>query len=102
MAGTLFSSALMLEPILNKAMPGGKMNPGFILYDYEIEKIIHPTLWLWGTSDLFGGVKTGQRLHAKMKNSAIQFFKDSRHLPWIDQPENHALAIKAFVQISKR
>jgi pimeloyl-ACP methyl ester carboxylesterase len=83
--------------LINKVMSKGNMNPEFILYDSEIEKINHPILLLWGKDDPFGGIITGNRLNSKIKNSILLSFDYSGHLPWVDKPESHANVIKQFI-----
>src|SRR3546814_721335 len=84
--------------LISNAVPGGKLNTEFVLYDHEIERVCLPVLWLWGNDDAFAGPGVGQRIHSKMKNSSILFFENSGHLPWLDQPERHAAVIKSFFQ----
>ena len=82
---------------INKILTNGKMNPEYILRDEDISKITRPTLWLWGEDDPFGGVDIGRRLHSRMVDSEFVSFKNSGHLPWLDQPKEHAANIAAFV-----
>jgi pimeloyl-ACP methyl ester carboxylesterase len=83
--------------LIGKAYPHGKINPQFILHDYEIEKINLPALWLWGRNDTFGNIEICRRLNSKMRNSRYLFLDKSGHLPWIDNPESNAVAIKEFI-----
>lgn len=76
----------------------GEIRPEFMVHDHEVETITQPTLWLWGKDDPFGGIEIGQRFHAKMKDSSFISFDNSGHLPWIDEPETHAIHIKSFLE----
>ncbi len=82
---------------INQVLAGGKMHPDFVLPDQDIRNISCATLWLWGEDDPFGGVDIGRRIHSKMALSEFVSFKHSGHLPWIDQPKEHASRIAAFV-----
>lgn len=82
---------------INRVLAGGRMNPEFVLRDQEIQTIDCPTLWLWGEDDPFGGVDLGKRIHSAMKQSTFVSFKNSGHLPWLDQPKAHASMMARFI-----
>ncbi len=82
---------------INRILVGGKMHPDFVLSDSEIQRVTCPTLWLWGEDDPFGSVDLGRRLHSQMADSQFVSFPNSGHLPWLDQPKEHASKIAAFV-----
>jgi pimeloyl-ACP methyl ester carboxylesterase len=83
--------------VLSKVLSGGKLHPEYVLPDHEIQKITKPTLWLWGEDDPFGGVEIGKRIHSQMKSSQFISFSNSGHLPWLDNPTEHAARIKEFI-----
>jgi 2-hydroxy-6-oxonona-2,4-dienedioate hydrolase len=83
--------------MITKAYPLGKAKPSFILDDDEIEKIKQPTLLLWSNDDPFGGIQTAQRLREILKNASLISFENSGHLPWLDNPEIHAVEIRKFI-----
>ena len=82
--------------MITKAVPGGKLNPEFMLNDEEIETISQPLLFLWAKNDPFGGVDIGQRLVDKNENFSLRQFENSGHLPWLDKPADHANEIRKF------
>lgn len=79
-----------------KAVPAGKLNPEFMLDDEEIATISQPLLFLWAKDDPFGGVEIAQRLVDKNENFSLIQFENSGHLPWLDQPADHAKEISKF------
>jgi pimeloyl-ACP methyl ester carboxylesterase len=83
--------------IISKVTKGGKQNPEFELLDREIEKLNMPTLWLWGKDDAFAGSEIANRVHSKVKNSKLVEFDNSGHLPWLDDPKEHARLIREFL-----
>ena len=83
--------------VIHELVPGGSLNPQYVLPDREIRKLTMPTLWLWGEDDPFGGVDVGKRIHSGMMTSEFVSFKNSGHLPWLDEPRSHAEHIAAFV-----
>ena len=84
--------------IISQAIKRGNLNPEFMLYDREVEKVTAPALWLWGEDDTFGGVDIGKRLSDLLKESSIYTYKNSGHLPWLDQPKEHAEKIVEFMK----
>jgi len=83
--------------LINELLVEGRLNPHYVLPDREIQKLTVPTLWLWGEADPFGGVDIGKRIHSGMMASEFVSFKNSGHLPWLDDPQAHAEHIAAFV-----
>ncbi len=88
--------------IISQVIKKGEMNPEFMLYDKEIGRINIPMLWLWGEDDTFGRMDIGNRLNSLTKDSVIYGFKNSGHLPWLDQPEEHAKKIKHFLMKQRK
>lgn len=83
---------------INLLMPGGEMDPQFILTDDQIARISQPTLWLWGNDDPFGGIELGKRISSRMPNSIFKDYKNQGHLPWLDNPQEHAEKISEFLK----
>ena len=83
--------------VMNIAMKGGKVDPQYYIKDQDIARLDIPTLWLWGENDPFGSLETGNRVNQLMKDSRIIFFKNSGHLPWMDDPVRHGQLLGEFI-----
>jgi len=86
--------------IISKVVRKGRQNPEFILYDSEIEKLKSRTLWLWGKDDSFAGSEIARRITGKLPDAILVEFENSGHLPWLDNPEDHASLIREFLSES--
>lgn len=62
-----------------------------------LARITAPTLWLWGGLDPFATVDQGRRWAATMPAADFEVFERSGHLPWYDDPADHAERIGAFL-----
>jgi pimeloyl-ACP methyl ester carboxylesterase len=70
-------------------------------YRYGAEflgQIPSPTLYLWGSSDPFGGTEIGRKSAAAQPNAILKSFPSSGHLPWLDYPATHAHLVRAFLR----
>jgi pimeloyl-ACP methyl ester carboxylesterase len=63
----------------------------------ELEKLIAPTLFLWGDKDPFGTPDDGRRLVERMPRARLEVVRDASHLAWLDQPEACADAVAEFL-----
>jgi pimeloyl-ACP methyl ester carboxylesterase len=73
-------------------------------YTYGAEllgRIPHPTLFLWGEDDAFGGLDVAQRAVASMPNASLRSFPDQGHLPWLDDPDTNARLVCEFLRNGK-
>ena len=66
-----------------------------------LSRIPHPTLFLWGEDDGFGGLDVAKKAVAAMPNAALQSFPDQGHLPWLDDPETNAHIVGEFLRNGK-
>lgn len=82
---------------IGQVLKKGEMNPDFIFYDSKLKNILHRVLILWGYEDTFGGKEIGLRLNSLLKGSSFIGYDNSGHLPWLDQPEQHAKEIRNFL-----
>ena len=57
-----------------------------------------PTLFLWGERDpFFGGPEQGEALAARNPNLRVIRLADTRHIPWVDDPERVVGEIERFL-----
>ncbi len=63
----------------------------------ELMNIVCPTLFVWGDKDAFAPPSSGERACRAMPDARIVVVKDAGHLPWLDQPEQCADAIRGFL-----
>jgi pimeloyl-ACP methyl ester carboxylesterase len=75
----------------------GGIGPGLEFKVDELAQIEQPTLFLWGEDDPFGSPELGRRLAEAIPRATIQVYANSGHLPWLDQPEEHAAQIYTFL-----
>ncbi len=83
--------------LINTVFPYGELNPYFKITDADMEHIENPTLMIWGDHDPFGGIDVGVKMEHIMPHAALATISNSGHLPWIDQPEQNAQAIRDFL-----
>ena len=62
-----------------------------------LPKIEAPTLILWGEDDLFQLVKYGERLARDIPGAQLVRVKDARHFLMLDQPDEVAEHVSAFL-----
>lgn len=58
--------------------------------------IHHPTLWLWGSDDPIATADQGRAWAAAMPSAAFVLL-DAGHVPWLDEPDENARRIEAFL-----
>ncbi|MBL0047472.1 MAG: alpha/beta hydrolase [Bacteroidetes bacterium] len=75
----------------------GKIAPSFIISNEKLKGIRNETLVLWGTDDPFGGDAVAQKFTTAFPVANLKLFANSGHLPWLDQPLQHAKAIAEFL-----
>ena len=83
--------------LISKVVQKGQQNPEFVLHDHEIEKLGSRSLWLWGKDDAFAGSEVARRITGKVSNAILVEFDNSGHLPWLDNPDDHAGLIREFL-----
>ena len=60
--------------------------------------LIHtPTLFIWGTSDPFGGADSARRLVQRMPNAELELMPGAGHAPWLDDLDHCATATRRFL-----
>ncbi|MDH3518674.1 MAG: alpha/beta hydrolase, partial [Acidimicrobiia bacterium] len=65
-----------------------------------LERVPHPTLFLWGADDGFGGEDVARATVGLMPNAELRMFPDQGHLPWLDDPEVHGEATAAWLRLA--
>ena len=56
-----------------------------------------PTLFLWGEDDTFGDREIARQAVRSMPNASLVMFPDQGHLPWLDDPADHACYTREFL-----
>lgn len=74
------------EMIAAAGGPGG-FDPGLVIPDDVLSRVVSPTHFLWGEDDVFGGLDVAERLVAAMPDAALEMLPAAGHLPWIDDPD---------------
>ena len=65
-----------------------------------LDRVPHPTLFLWGEDDGFGGEEVAKATVGMMPNAELRMFPDQGHLPWLDDPEVHGEATAAWLRLA--
>ncbi|HWT32961.1 MAG TPA: alpha/beta hydrolase, partial [Microbacterium sp.] len=60
----------------------------------ELEAIACPVVLLWGSHDPLGAPDVGRALAERMPDARVIEVPDAGHLPWIDQPDMCADAVR--------
>lgn len=63
----------------------------------DLAKITAPTLYLWGDEDNFASPADAERLAAATPGAALERFAGFGHLPWVDDPDQIAARVRAFL-----
>ena len=63
----------------------------------ELEGIICPVVLLWGSHDPLGAPDVGRALAERMPDARVIEVPDAGHLPWIDQPDICAEAVRGVL-----
>jgi len=64
----------------------------------ELERILHPTLLIYGDADLIAPPRVGHLLHARLPNARIEIIPDATHDLEIDYPDLIASFIEAHLR----
>lgn len=67
------------------------------LTDEVLSKVTCPTLFIWGSRDVFGGPDAAQQLVARIPNAELELMPDAGHSPWLDDIEYCASAVTDFL-----
>jgi pimeloyl-ACP methyl ester carboxylesterase len=62
-----------------------------------LAKVKAPTLLYWGADDTFGGEDVGRALAKALPNAQLTVRPRAGHLPWLDDPEDCAKRMSAFL-----
>lgn len=65
--------------------------------DLDIDKIVVPTLILWGEEDSLIPVEVGQIMHRRIENSRFISYPNTGHIPMEEIPAISATAVRSFV-----
>ncbi len=62
-----------------------------------MDKVLTPTLIVWGQNDKISPIRTAKVLNHRLKNSQLKILADSGHTPMQDQPESFNKLIIQFL-----
>jgi pimeloyl-ACP methyl ester carboxylesterase len=62
------------------------------------ERLRVPVLFAWGDRDAFGPPAEGEAAAARMPDARVVTIPGAGHLPWLDDPERTARAIRSFLE----
>jgi pimeloyl-ACP methyl ester carboxylesterase len=63
----------------------------------ELDRLVTPTLFLWGDRDPLGTPQDGQGLVDLMPHARLQVIQDAGHVPWLEWPDVCAEAVTSFL-----
>lgn len=67
------------------------------LTDEVLSKVTCPTLFIWGSQDVFGGPDVARRLVARIPNAELDLMPDAGHSPWLDDLDRCASVVRDFL-----
>jgi 2-hydroxy-6-oxonona-2,4-dienedioate hydrolase len=67
------------------------------LTDEVLSRVTCPTLFIWGSQDVFGGADVARRLVARIPNAELDLMPDAGHSPWLDDLDRCARVVKDFL-----
>lgn len=67
-------------------------------YKGDLSSIHHPTLLLWGKSDLVFPLSVGEELYRAIPHSTLEIIRESGHIPMWEKPEEVNQAILDFLK----
>jgi pimeloyl-ACP methyl ester carboxylesterase len=82
--------------LIQKGATWRGFRPGVFLDPAELAHVGAPTLWITGANDPFGSPDLVRGWAGHMPRADVRVMADSGHLPWLDDPEQHAEMIGAF------
>jgi 2-hydroxy-6-oxonona-2,4-dienedioate hydrolase len=68
------------------------------LTDEMLRKVTCPTLFIWGSQDVFGGPDVAQQLVARIPNAELDLMPEAGHSPWLDDLDRCATAVTMFLR----
>ncbi|CAN5760944.1 alpha/beta hydrolase [soil metagenome] len=72
-------------------------NRRYQLEPNDLSGIEHPTQFIWGDNDVFGGVDIGRQAESVMPTATLRVIAGS-HIPWVDNPDECASLTNAVLQ----
>jgi 2-hydroxy-6-oxonona-2,4-dienedioate hydrolase len=85
------SISLMQRGSLFNARADDRINVG------QLKLIKQPVMFLWGTHDPFGSIKTGRQIADFIPVSEFHAIQGGGHLPWLDEPAVCGKLIENFL-----
>ena len=73
------------------------MHRGQLLDDELLGRIAAPTLFLWGTGDVFGGTDAAEAFVPRVPGAELQLLADLGHAPWMDDADAVAAPLLSFL-----
>lgn len=80
--------------LIQKGATWRGFRPGLALDPAELARIAAPTLWITGDRDPFGSPDLVRDWAGRMPVADVHVMPDSGHLPWLDDPEQHAALLE--------
>jgi pimeloyl-ACP methyl ester carboxylesterase len=72
--------------------------PGLVPDDSAPQRMMHPTLMVYGTADPSGTTDVWKRFVAKMPHAELELVEDGGHLVWYDDPAGVGRRIQGFLR----
>ena len=79
----------------------GQVHPALELSEDLLGRVEVPTHFFWGADDPFGGEAVAVRTVAEMPDASLEMVVDAGHLPWLDDPQRAASAVRRFLAPSR-
>jgi pimeloyl-ACP methyl ester carboxylesterase len=79
-----------------RIMSAGGLHADLVVGD-RWERVRAPVLFAWGDHDAFGPPAEGVAVAARMHDARVVTIRGAGHLPWLDEPEATAQAIRSFL-----
>ena len=73
--------------------------PSLTIRDDELAAVRSPTLLYWGEHDPYGGPEVAQRLASVIPDAQLELVRGAGHLPWADDPDRAAAAVREFLGV---
>lgn len=64
----------------------------------ELEKIVQPTLLIWGNDDTATPISDAKEMNKKIKNSELEILQNAGHFSFLDQPEKFTEVFNKFIK----
>lgn len=76
----------------------GEVHRALELSEDLLGRVEVPTHFYWGADDPFGGEEVADRVVATMPDASLEMVVGAGHLPWLDDPQGAATAVRRFLE----